>query len=265
MLPLFGTPACVYCGGPTDGSDHTPPRCLLPRPLPTDVQAMTVPACSRCNGGFSMDEVRVAAIVSIISFTAQDRVAVAPGGWVHSALRSDASLRDFVNSRLGADGIFRPDQLVRETISRIMAKTATGLLFHEFGRLVSPNQMSFVAVEHAHNIHPLALVEQQRRDDAGWAEVTASGRQLERQALALYGEVPHHMPAWRVYLPGYFDYMFIRRSNNKLLTAMKLHDALTVLAECPWPTRAGPRRKGRPPLPQSRPVRGLRGGGTMRL
>jgi len=55
------------------------------------------------------------------------------------------------------------------------------------------------------------------------------------------------MPKWRIYVPDYFEYMFIRRSNNTLLTAMKLHNALTVIAECPWPNTAGPRRWGNHP------------------
>lgn len=246
-LPLFRAPACVYCGGPANTSDHTPPRCLLPRKLPEDVQAMTVPACTPCNGGFAVDEMRVAAIVCTVSFAQNDRDAVAPGGWVHSAMQSDRALHEFVSSRLGDDGIFRPDQVVCQTVSRIMAKTGSGLLFHEFGRLVPLDKLQVIAVEHARNIRPSALVELYRRDDGGWAEVSPSGRELERQVLAMYGEQPPHMPEWRVYVQDYFEYLFIRRSNNHLLTAMKLHDALTVLVECPRPSRAGPRRGGRPP------------------
>ena len=208
---------------------------------------MTIPACSTCNGGYSADEMRLAAVVCTVSFMRQDREAVAVGGWVHSAMQSDAALGSFISSRLGADGIFRPDAAVVHVVGRIMAKTATGLLFHEFGRLVPPGKLEIVAVEHTKNTNPLALVEQHRRDDGGWAEVTASGRELERQVLAICGQPPPNMPKWRVYVPDFFEYMFIRRSNNALLAAMKLHNALTVLVESPWPTRAGPRRRGRPP------------------
>jgi len=170
-----------------------------------------------------------------------------PGGWVRLAMERDSSLSDFVNTRLGADGVFCADGAVMEVISRIATKTAAGLLFHEFGRIVPLAHISLVAVEHSKNFHPAALAEINRRDGALWAEVTPSGRELERQVLAWYGREPPHMPKWRNYVPGFFEYMFLRRSNNMLLTAMKLHDALTVLFECPWPSRAGPRRKGRPP------------------
>lgn len=246
-LPLFDAPACCYCSGPANSSDHTPPRCLLPKPLPNTLQAMTIPACAACNSGYSADEMRVAAIVATVSFTPQDREAVCAGGWVHSALQNDRSLKEFIDSRLDSDGIFHPDSAVMQSLTRIMAKTATGLLFHEFGRLVQPDKLDIIAIEHTENVHPLTLVELHRRDHGGWAEVTPSGRELERQALAVCGQVPRNMPKWRIYVPEYFEYMFIRRSNNLLLTAMKLHNALTVIAECPWPNRAGPRRKGKPP------------------
>lgn len=247
-LPLFRAPACCYCGGPADSSDHTPPRCLLPRKLPNALQAMTIPACTTCNGGFAQDEMRVAAIVSTISFTSYDRDAVGSGGWVKAAMDADRALNSFITDRLGSDGIFRPDVAVIEVISRIMKKTATGLLFHEFGRLVPPGNIEILAIEHAKNVNPLALVELHRRDHGGWAEVTPSCRELERQVLAVCGQIPPNMPEWRIYIDNFFEYMFVRRTNNTLMIAIKLHDALTVLAECPWPNRAGPRRKGRPPM-----------------
>ncbi len=247
-LPLFGMRACVYCGNPADTSDHTPPRCLLPTPLPQNIQAMTLPACSDCNVGFSQDELRTAAVVCTVSFTETDRRAVALGGWLFSAMERDQSLREFILSRLGSDGIFRVDEVVTTTLSRVMTKTAVGLLFHEFGHLVPMTAIRIVAIEHTRNVNPSALTELHRRDCNGWAEVTPSGRELERQVIAVYGHEPPNMPDWRVYIPEHFEFMFIRRANSKLLTALKIHDALTVLLECPWPSKSGPRRGGRPPV-----------------
>lgn len=208
---------------------------------------MTIPACETCNTGFSADERRVAAVVSTVSFMPQDRQAVGVGGRVYSAMQSDRTLNEFIARRLDNDGIFHADAEVMEAFRRIMAKTITGLMFHEFGRLVPTTKVDVIAIEHAENTHPLAVIELHRRDDGLLAEVTPSGRELERQVLAVCGQVPRNMPKWRIYVPDYFEYMFIRRSNNMLLSAMKLHNALTVIAECPWPNRAGPRRKGKPP------------------
>jgi hypothetical protein len=33
------------------------------------------------------------------------------------------------------------------------------------------------------------------------------------------------MPEWRIYIPKFFEYMFLRRSNSRLMCAMNLHDA----------------------------------------
>ena len=247
LMPLFGRPACCYCGGPANSSDHTPPRCLLPIPLPNDVQAMTIPACKTCNTGFSEDEMRVAAVVSTVSLMQQDRLAVGVGGRIHSAMQSDRKLNEFIASRVDIDGIFHCDAEVMQSFRRIMAKTITGLLFHEFGRLIPTGNVNVIDIEHAENIHPPVLVELYRRDHGGWEEVTPTGRELERQALAVSGHVPRNMPEWRIYVPEYFEFMFVRRSNKMLLAAIKLHNALTVIAECPWPNTAGPRRKGKPP------------------
>jgi len=207
---------------------------------------MTLPACTSCNGGFSQDEARTAAVVCTVSFKAADQRALASGGRLCAAMERDASLREFISSRLGDDGIFRPDQIVFATISRIMTKTAMGLLFHEFGQLVPMDGIRVVVIDHTHNVDPSALAEIHRRDDCGWAEVTPSSRELERQVLATFGHKPPNMPDWRVYVPDYFEYMFLRRTNGRLLTSLKIHDALTVLLECPWPSKAGPRRGGRP-------------------
>jgi hypothetical protein len=244
-LPLFGTPMCVYCGGVANTSDHTPPLCLLPRSLPKNFQAMTVPACTACNTGYSKDEELTEAIICIVSFTNADREAVAEGGRLYLKMQRHHALRDFIDERLGSDGNFYRDQAVIETVSRVMKKTATGLLFFEFGRLVHPDDLSVIALEHAKNVHPAAFAELHRRNDSLWAKVTPSGRELERQVFALEGIVPPHMPEWQVYIPEFFEYVFVRRSNRMLMCAVKLHDALTVLLECPWPSRAGPRRNGK--------------------
>ena len=245
---FFDSLACVYCGGPASTSDHTPPRCLLPRPFPSGVHAMTVPACARCNVEFSVDEKRAAAILCTVSFTSVDRLAVAPGGWMYREIQTDAALKGFIDARLGPDGMFRIDELAVQVLRRVTAKTVVGLLFYEFGRAIPLSDIQLLGIEHTHNIDPSAFVEINRHQGVEYAEVTASGRQLERQVVALFGSgPPPHMPDWKVYIPEFFEYMFIRRTVGTLLTALKLHDALTVLLECPWPSRAGLRRGARPP------------------
>lgn len=95
---------------------------------------------------------------------------------MHSALQADRALNEFITRRLGADGVFYPDAQVLQVSSRIMAKTITGLLFHEFGRLVLTKCVDVIAIDHAENTHSLAMVEQHRRDGGGWGSL---GSELE--------------------------------------------------------------------------------------
>src|SRR5690242_9639451 len=99
-LPLFGRSTCVYCGGAATTSDHTPPRCFLPRELPAKIQLMTVPACPPCNQSFQLDELRTAAMICTVSFTEYDRAALAEGGWMYRASQRDRRLRNFIERRL---------------------------------------------------------------------------------------------------------------------------------------------------------------------
>ena len=252
--PLFGLPQCVYCGGVADTSDHTPPRSLLPRELPKDVQVMTVPACQRCNGGYSTEETLTAAVVATVSFGEYDRRATREGGWLDSAKKKDISLARFLDERLGADGIFKVDERVIQCLSRVLTKTAVGLIFFEFGLIVPKENICLVGLEHAKNILPDAFVEQFRRSDNAWAEVTPSGRELERQVMALAGLRPPHTSPWKTYIAGFFEYKLIRRSNQTLLCAMLLHDSVTALFESPWPSQAGPRRRGKPSHMRGKPT-----------
>lgn len=45
---------CVYCGDKAETREHCPPKAFLLKPYPTNLP--TVPACTKCNNGFSSDE-----------------------------------------------------------------------------------------------------------------------------------------------------------------------------------------------------------------
>lgn len=49
-----GVHYCIYCGGLADTREHVPSRTFLNKPLPSDLPVL--PACQRCNNGFSSDE-----------------------------------------------------------------------------------------------------------------------------------------------------------------------------------------------------------------
>ena len=45
---------CIYCGSIADTREHVPSKVFLNKPLPGDLP--TLPACQKCNNGFSSDE-----------------------------------------------------------------------------------------------------------------------------------------------------------------------------------------------------------------
>ena len=52
---------CVHCGGPDETDDHVPSKVLLDEPYPENLPV--VPACSKCNAGFSLDEEYFACLI----------------------------------------------------------------------------------------------------------------------------------------------------------------------------------------------------------
>ncbi len=53
--------ACIHCGAETKTRDHCPSRILLDEPYAANLPV--VPACAKCNGGFSLDEEYFACLV----------------------------------------------------------------------------------------------------------------------------------------------------------------------------------------------------------
>lgn len=52
---------CVYCGEPANTREHCPSRVFLAKPYPSDLPV--VPACEKCNNGFSSDELYTKAFI----------------------------------------------------------------------------------------------------------------------------------------------------------------------------------------------------------
>ena len=49
-----GVHYCIYCGAIADTREHVPSKVFLMKPLPSDLPVL--PACQKCNNGFSSDE-----------------------------------------------------------------------------------------------------------------------------------------------------------------------------------------------------------------
>ena len=59
---------CIYCGAEADTREHCPSKAFLELPLPTNL--IVLPACNRCNNGFSSDELYVKHILIVLKAVA---------------------------------------------------------------------------------------------------------------------------------------------------------------------------------------------------
>jgi hypothetical protein len=146
---------CVYCGisGPLT-KDHVPPKCLFPRPRPTDL--ITVPACETCNGSFSTDDeyFRIAMVAPATEHTDGARV------WqeVRRRIRKQPKLRQTlvqsitpieVRTKAGLYlGTTKALSLSTPRIHAVLHRIIRGLLWHHYGVLLP---VSTAAFETRHN------------------------------------------------------------------------------------------------------------------
>ena len=63
---------CVYCGGVCDTREHAPSKTFLTRPFPSELPV--VPACSKCNNGFSQDELFTKTIIALYSDYSKSKI-----------------------------------------------------------------------------------------------------------------------------------------------------------------------------------------------
>ena len=55
---------CIYCGGKPETRDHVPSKILIDNPFPKNLPV--VPACDKCNKGFSQDEEYFACLLGCV-------------------------------------------------------------------------------------------------------------------------------------------------------------------------------------------------------
>lgn len=62
---------CIYCGAQADTREHVPSKTFLNKPLPSDLPVL--PACQRCNNGFSSDELYVKTYIMCLKEVLENR------------------------------------------------------------------------------------------------------------------------------------------------------------------------------------------------
>jgi hypothetical protein len=119
---------CIYCGSPSDSTDHVPPRLRLERPYPPNL--LTVPSCTRCNQGWSKDEQYLLVLLSRIGTSQLLTDKIAGGGVVDRTLKRAPLLERRLNDALQLDEkgrIVMAPELDR--IHKVFTKITHGLYF----------------------------------------------------------------------------------------------------------------------------------------
>ena len=114
---------CVFCGGPEETADHVPSRVLLDEPYPENLPC--VPACNRCNSGFSLDEEYLACLLGCVQAGSTDPKAMRRAKIARTLERKpDLALR-ILSCRSDAPSgpIFTPEA---ERVRNVIVKLARG-------------------------------------------------------------------------------------------------------------------------------------------
>lgn len=260
------SPRCAYCGNWATTSDHTPPRALLAKPLPT--HTVTVPACQPCNVSFSFDE-RLFKIVLAHCCDHSDMIeARTPEGSVGRALAKDRKLWElFEGAKRGSQLLI--DEEVLQRMSNVILKTARGLYNAVYGRFVDVTEAELICFRPISDYSVDDLVNDVRPPqvvditDQPLPEITPSGWALKGQAMVVTtlllpvsgGEpiedhrvlwVKQETPIeWIDYQPSVFKFGFVGSADKSCICVIEVRETFVCGVRLPWPSGRGSLRRGR--------------------
>lgn len=265
-LPQGNVPGgdqCVYCGGASDTGDHAPPKCFLKSPRPSNL--ITLPACQKCNNGFSFDENLTRAILTIVSPHADLVAERSPGGRLERALDRDARLRATIDACRLADGGLQLQGAAAVGVTRVLRKTVRGLYFGTYKRLVPDGQFEVLRIYDQRQVTVDDLVNEMRpsgfRDitdeplstisPSAWmvrepvfvmkmAPVEGDGPPVER----IFRLVRETKVDWINLQPGIFRFGFVQHEDGRAVCILDVWQTLGVAVAGPWPQDRGTFRKG---------------------
>ncbi len=215
---------CLYCGMQAGTRDHVPPKSLLEQPWPINLR--TVPACSRCNNSWSLDEEYLTVLLAHLGVSKRLEARVEPGGKVNRALEASPALEE----RLIRSMFVSPDGCVMiapdlERVANLASKIACGLYALKYGRGATRERFSCAAVAGPDGHLPPHL----------WP--------------ALWTWPGMSRKCWTVVQPGVFSFIFAKgwfAGDAPLYCFMNLHDTILVVVACP---PASARGKAKLPSP----------------
>lgn len=262
-MPLFGGKRCVYCPAPATTNDHAPPRCLLRRPLPSNL--LTLPACAKCNTGFSFDESVVRALLALVSTHPDLAEERGPTGRLTRALERDHKLRGVLERSRQSDGNYGLTDELLSCLERVFCKTVQGLFYGLYERLVESSGLKLLRIENSRLVSAESVTEELRPSpltditDEPLSEITPSSWHSREPVVILkLRPVTGGPPIDRVFRlrrespiewvelqPDIFRFAFVKQDGAEAACVFELWKTLIVAIATPWPDSRGPLRRGR--------------------
>jgi len=231
--------------------------------LPSNL--ITLPACKKCNSGFSFDEDVVKTLIALTS-THPDLVAERePGGRIERAMARDKRFRSVIEEARREDGNYEMAGELLASFDRVMKKTAQGLFFGLYQRLVSAHEIEVLFISDQRFATPDQVVDQIRpplfRDitDEPLPEITPSSWPVREPIFfvtlqtepgtpplqRLFRMVRETPVVWEDFQPDVFRFGFVKSESGRAVCVMDLWKTLVVAVAAPWPDSRGPLRRGR--------------------
>lgn len=135
-----GTHFCIYCGELSDTREHTPSRVFLRKPYPEDLRVL--PACKKCNNGFSNDELYTEVYIDAMKYISgrSDSIRDENKERIYKNTAFMDAQRDFAAY---CDGKKIPDNV---KISRVLTKLAVCHCVYELSEGYSTDRWEAVPV-----------------------------------------------------------------------------------------------------------------------
>lgn len=253
---------CAYCEAPGVTNDHTPPKCFLTSPRPSNL--VTLPSCQKCNSDFSFDENLVRGFLTMIGrhpLLIEERQ---PGGRLERARKRDKKLAAALDGFRRDDGVFEISGNLVISFQRVFIKTVQGLFFGLYNRLAVSSEFELLNVSHIDQgsaeeaiapFQPSILVD---ISDEPLSEITprswhsrqpimcltipSADGQMAKRVFRLKRETKLK---WEVFQPTTFRFATFEHEDGRLVCVIELWQSLVVQVATPWPASQGPLRKKR--------------------
>jgi hypothetical protein len=233
------------------------------QPLPSNL--ITLPACKRCNNGFSFDENLVRTMLTLISNQPELAAERQKGGRVNRALARDARLRKTIEDCRRPDGNFELAGAALNSFTNVLCKTTQGLYLGLYEQFVPKDRVQVLIISDRRKDTPQSVANEVRpppmKDitDEPLSEITPSAWMVREPVFVMQLQpVGSGAPAQRIFRmvretpiewvqiqPRTFSFAFVQHADGRAVCILDICETLIAAVAVPWPHDRGPLRRGK--------------------